>query len=126
MGWSAGFTFDTLGGAGMFGGSRRDTAAMADCVSCAAASILRSSTNCMVMPTLPRTLDDDMESRPGTVENCRSRIVATEAAMVSGLAPGSWPAPGGRKVDVRKIAHRQRTVAHDAEQHQAGHHRTPS
>ncbi len=30
-----------------------------------------------------------MESSPGTVENCRSNGVATEAAMVSGLAPGS-------------------------------------
>src|SRR5580704_6390584 len=88
MGWSAGFTFWTLGGAGRLGGSRRDTAAIADWVSCDAASILRSSTNCMVMLVVPRTLDDDMESRPGTVENCRSRMVATDAAMVSGLAPG--------------------------------------
>ncbi len=89
MGWSAGFTFCTLGGAGMFGGSLRTTAAMADCVSCAAASMLRSSTNCMVMPRLPRTLEDDMESSPATVENWRSSGVATDAAIVSGLAPGS-------------------------------------
>ena len=27
---------------------------------------------------------------PAMVENCRSRIEATEAAIVSGLAPGSW------------------------------------
>ena len=27
---------------------------------------------------------------PAMVENCRSRMEATDAAMVSGLAPGSW------------------------------------
>src|SRR5271166_5201876 len=88
MGWSAGFTFCTEGGAGMFGGRRRITAEIADCTSCDAASILRSRTNCMVMPMLPRTLEEVIESRPGTVENWRARGVATEAAMVSGLAPG--------------------------------------
>ena len=43
--WSAGLTFCTVGGAGMFSGSRRSTAAMAACTSAEAASILRSSTN---------------------------------------------------------------------------------
>ena len=61
---------------------------MADWTSCAAASILRSSTNCSVMLVAPRELVEVIESRPGTVENWRSRIVATDAAMVSGLAPG--------------------------------------
>ena len=78
-----------VGGAGMLGGSLLSTAAMAFCTSCAAPSILRSSTNCRVMLVLPRPLSEVMESRPGTVENCRSSGVATEAAMVSGLAPGS-------------------------------------
>src|SRR5580704_16274194 len=41
------------------------------------------------MLVCPRPLKEVIESSPGTVENCRSRGVATEAAMVSGLAPGS-------------------------------------
>ena len=62
---------------------------MADCTSCAAAS----------SDAVQRELQGDvgecrgswsevMESRPGMVENWRSSGVATEAAMVSGLAPG--------------------------------------
>src|SRR5689334_9042133 len=61
---------------------------MADCTSCAAASRERSSENWSVMLVDPRELDDVMESRPGMVENWRSSGVATEAAIVSGLAPG--------------------------------------
>jgi hypothetical protein len=36
----------------------------------------------------PMVLEDVIESIPGMVENCRSRGVATEAAIISGLAPG--------------------------------------
>ncbi len=61
---------------------------MADCTSCAAASSERSSENCSVMLVEPRELVEVIESRPGMVENCRSSGVATDAAMVSGLAPG--------------------------------------
>ena len=60
------------------------------CTSWAAASMLRSNVNCRVTLVRPRTLVDVIESSPGTVENCRSRTVATEAAMVSGLAPGRF------------------------------------
>ena len=87
-GMSAGFTLRKVGGFGMPGGSRRSAAAMADCTSCAAASRERSSENCSVMLVFPRALVEVIESNPGMVVNCRSSGVATEAAMVSGLAPG--------------------------------------
>ena len=45
--------------------------------------------NWSVIGVPPSELDDSMESIPAMVENCRSRGVATAAAMVSGLAPGS-------------------------------------
>ena len=38
---------------------------------------------------LPCVLVELMESTPAIVENCFSSGVATEAAIVSGLAPGS-------------------------------------
>ncbi len=72
----------------MFGGSCRAARAMAACTSCAAASMLRSSVNWMVICTLPSELTDDMESTPAMIENCFSSGVATEDAMVSGFAPG--------------------------------------
>src|SRR5579862_814954 len=43
----------------------------------------------MVMLVAPITLLEVMESMPAMVANCRSSGVATEAAMFSGLAPGS-------------------------------------
>src|SRR6266849_891911 len=43
----------------------------------------------MVMLVEPTPLLEVMESMPAMVENCRSSGVATEDAMVSGLAPGS-------------------------------------
>jgi hypothetical protein len=46
--------------------------------------------NCRTIEVFP---SDDVEVivvTPAMVANCRSRIEATDAAMVSGLAPGSW------------------------------------
>src|SRR5436305_6488219 len=88
-GVSAGLTLLYEGGAGMLGGSWRCDAAMADCTSWAAASRLRLSENWRVMFVEPRADAEVIESRPEMVENCRSSGVATEAAIVSGLAPGS-------------------------------------
>src|SRR6476659_5752279 len=88
-GWSAGLTLLYDGGDGMFGGSCRAAAAMAEATSCAAASRLRESENCRVMEVEPRKLAELMESSPAMVENCRSSGVATAAAIVSGDAPGS-------------------------------------
>ena len=69
-------------------GSWRAAAEMDACTSCAAASMLRLSSNCMVTCVEPRVLVDVIESMPAIVENWRSSGVATEDAMVSGLAPG--------------------------------------
>src|ERR1044071_2921492 len=88
-GESAGLTLLYDGGAGMFGGSCRAAAAMADCTSCAAASMLRERLNCSVIDVEPRYDAEVMESRPAIVENWRSSGVATAAAIVSGEAPGS-------------------------------------
>ena len=85
---SAGFTFWNEGGVGMSGGNCRCTREIAICTSCAAASMLRSSENCSVIDVLPSELDELMESMPGRLENCFSSGVATDAAIVSGLAPG--------------------------------------
>ncbi len=76
------------GGDGMPGGSCRVVRAIAVCTSCAAASMLRSRTNCSVMDVLPCPLVDVIWVTPGIVENCFSSGVATAAAIVSGLAPG--------------------------------------
>src|SRR3954454_13342737 len=88
-GVSAGLTLLYDGGAGMFGGSWRAAAAMAACTSCAASSRLRERSNWMVIDVEPRYEADVIESRPAMVENCFSSGVATEAAIVSGDAPGS-------------------------------------
>jgi hypothetical protein len=88
IGWSAGFTFWYDGGM-IPCGSVRSVALIAACTSCAAASTLRSSENWMVIDVDPSWLDDVMLSMPAMVENCFSSGVATEAAIVSGLAPGS-------------------------------------
>src|SRR6266704_3991071 len=88
-GWSAGFTFWYTGGVGIWGGKSGAALAMADCTSWAAASIERSSENWIVMAVRPWALDDVIESIPAIVVNCFSSGVATAAAIVSGLAPGS-------------------------------------
>jgi hypothetical protein len=41
-----------------------------------------------VIEVLPSELVDVIESMPAMLESCCSRGVATEAAIVSGLAPG--------------------------------------
>ena len=85
---SAGLDFRNDGGFGMSRGRRRWTAEIADCTSCAAPSMPRSRLNCRVICVLPRELVDVIESMPAMLESCCSSGVATEAAIVSGLAPG--------------------------------------
>ena len=77
-----------VGGEGIADGSCRAAAAIADCTSCAAASMLRSSANWIVIDVLPCVDCDVIESMPAIVENCFSSGVATAEAIVSGLAPG--------------------------------------
>jgi hypothetical protein len=57
--------------------------------SLAAASMSRSSANCSAIWVLPWKLVDVITSRPAMVENCFSSGVATDAAIVVGLAPGT-------------------------------------
>ena len=78
-----------VGGLGMFVGNCRWAAVMAAWTSWAAASMFRSKANCIVIRTAPCTLLEVMLSMPAMVENCFSSVVATAAAMVSGLAPAS-------------------------------------
>ena len=89
IGASAGLTLRCVGGVGIVDGSERAAAAIADCTSCAAASMLRSSENCSVTVDRPSVDTDVIESMPAIVENCFSSGVATAEAIVSGLAPGS-------------------------------------
>src|SRR5262245_10682289 len=49
----------------------------------------RSRSNWMVMRVWPSVEADVIDDTPAMVENCRSIGPATDAAMVSGLAPGS-------------------------------------
>ena len=69
-------------------GRVRSVFEIAACTSWAAASIVRSRLNWMVIDVEPRVLVDVMLSIPAIVENCCSSGVATAAAIVSGLAPG--------------------------------------
>ena len=61
---------------------------MAACTSRAAPSMLRFRSNCRVMLVVPRKLEDVISVTPAMRPNCRSSGVATEDAMISGLAPG--------------------------------------
>src|SRR5882757_2923211 len=88
-GKSAGFTLRKLGGIVISIGSRRWAIVSAVCTSSAAASMLRLRSNWIVMTLVPCEELDDIEEMPAIVDNCRSIIPATEAAMVSALAPGS-------------------------------------
>src|ERR1051325_421813 len=89
MGESVGLTLRMVGGEGICGGSCRAAADMAGWTSCAAAAILRSRLNWMVMLVEPWLLDELMLLMPAMVENWLSSGVATAEAMVSGSAPGS-------------------------------------
>src|SRR5512138_3610571 len=88
MGWSDGFTLRKVGGDGMFGGSRPSVAEMADCTSCAAASMSRSRSNSSVTCVEPWLDEEFIDLIPAMFENCRSSGVAIDDAIVSGLAPG--------------------------------------
>src|ERR1700693_3941763 len=93
MGASAGFTLRCVGGVGIEEGSERAAAAIADCTSCAAASMLRSSENCSVIVASPSVDTEVIVSMPAMVENCFSQGVATAEGFVSGVAPGSCACP---------------------------------
>src|ERR1051325_2403812 len=72
----------------MPGGRFLSVLAIIACTSCAAASMLRSSENWIVIEHEPSPDVDVMLSMPAVVENFFSGGVATADAIVSGLAPG--------------------------------------
>ena len=82
----------------------------------------RERSNWIVMLVRPRALDEVMESIPGMLLKAFSSGVATEDAIVSGLAPGQAGGDGdGRKIDVGEIAHRQPEIGEQAEGEQRQH-----
>src|SRR5215468_9001235 len=88
-GKSAGFTLRKLGGMVISIGNLRCAIVSAVCTSSAAASMLRLRSNWMVMTLVPCEEFDVIEEMPAMVESWRSMMPATDAAMVSALAPGS-------------------------------------
>src|ERR1700741_5148347 len=87
-GKSAGFTLRKLGGIVISIGSRRCAIVSAVWPSGAAGAMLRLRSNWMVMTLVPCDEFEDIEEMPEIVESWRSMMPATEAAMVSALAPG--------------------------------------
>src|SRR3954467_12240854 len=88
-GKSAGFTLRKLGGIVISIGSGRCAIVSAVCTSSAAASMLRLRSNWMVMTVVPCDELDDIDEMPAMVESWRSMMPATDAAIVSALAPGN-------------------------------------
>src|SRR3984957_1868837 len=86
IGASAGLALRYLGFCGRFAGNWLRAALMAACTSRAAASMLRSMSNCSVTDEAPSELDEVIWLTPRVRPNWRSSGVATEEAMVSGLA----------------------------------------
>src|ERR1700712_5303122 len=82
-----GLVLCSVGGLIIVLGIWRDAAEIAACTSCAAASIGRSSSNCITIEVLPKVLVDDIWAMPGTVAKEASSGAATAEAMVSGSAP---------------------------------------
>ena len=89
IGESEGLIFLYVGRLGRFAGSWPADALMAACTSRAAASISRFKSNCNVIDVEPARLLDVISVTPEILLNCRSSGVATDEAMISGLAPGS-------------------------------------
>ena len=52
--------------------------------------MFRLRSNCSTIEVLPSEEVEVIDVTPAMVENWRSRIDATDEAIVSGLAPGSW------------------------------------
>src|SRR6478735_5581443 len=85
---SDGLTFRKLGGIVISIGNRRCAMVSAVCTSSAAASMLRLRSNWMTIAVVPCDEVEDIDEMPAMVESWRSIGPATDAAMVSALAPG--------------------------------------
>src|SRR5271165_2055272 len=88
MGESAGFVLRQNGFCGSATGNWLRAAFMAAWTSRAAASILRLKSNCKLILVDPSELEDVISLTPAIWPSWRSSGVATDDAMVSGLAPG--------------------------------------
>src|SRR5580692_1822822 len=88
MGASAGFTFRYVGLLGRLVGRYPRAALMAASTSRAAALMSRFNSNCSVMEDPPSELVDVISVTAAMRPNWRSNGVATDDAIVSGLAPG--------------------------------------
>ncbi len=88
-GASAGFTLRYVGLFGSPVGSVLRAALIAACTSRAAPLMSRSRSNCRTTRVEPSELDDVISVTPAMRPRARSSGVATVAAIVSGLAPGS-------------------------------------
>src|SRR5215813_5768750 len=88
IGASAGLTLRYQGLLGRFAGSCPRAALIAAWTSRPAASMLRPRSNWRVMLVEPSELVDVISVTPAIRPNCRSSGVATDDAIVSGLAPG--------------------------------------
>src|SRR6185437_2532044 len=88
-GKSPGFTLRNDGGDVISTGSSFCAVASAVCTSSEAPSMLRPRSNWIVICETPSADDEFIAVMPAIVESWRSIGEATDAAMVSGLAPGS-------------------------------------
>src|SRR5512147_2903833 len=88
-GKSAGLTLRNDGGVVISIGRRRCATDRAVCTSSAAPSMLRLRSNWMVIEVMPSDDEEVSEVMPAMVESWRSMGAATDAAIVSALAPGS-------------------------------------
>ena len=89
IGESPGLTLRNDGGVVISIGRRRCATDSAVCTSNAAPSMSRPRSNWMVIEVVPSADIEVSDEMPEMVESCRSIGEATDAAMVSGLAPGS-------------------------------------
>src|SRR5690349_20552973 len=89
IGKSPGLTLRNDGGVVISTGSRRCAMVNAVCTSSAAPSILRLRSNWMTIEVVPNADVEVIDVIPEIVDIWRSIGPATEAAIVSGLAPGN-------------------------------------
>ena len=89
IGESAGLTLRNDGGISISTGSFLAATVSAVCTSSAAPSIFRLRSNWIMMVLMPSVEVDVIDVMPAIVDSWRSIGPATDAPMVSGLAPGS-------------------------------------
>ena len=121
---SAGLILRQFGLVGRFAGNWPRAALMAACTSRPAASTSRSRSNCRTIFVLPSWLVDVIWLTPAMRPNMRSSGVATEDAIVSGLAPGrsentmmtGYSTSGSGATGIWRISHRASQQQRDRQQ----------